>query len=206
MKISSSSLTPPFYKATIDFSAYSFPAIPPKGWSYYARIIPDPTGADCLVPYTCTSELGINDEIPIDDGHDLQSQAWTLSLLDARMGILSNAGNEAAIDAGAADLADWFKLTGFTGESGKFLHGTIKMDCDKEGITVRLMQEGQLAATGTSLYEASIGSGDDSATLTIPDGVIPSIPSVGTHYYIVVHNAGIPGWAPYGLTLNLSIS
>lgn len=203
MKLTSSSLTPPFYQASIELDTYNLPVIPPKGWTYYVRVTPDPTPADSLVPYTCQADFGSNTELPFNDGHDLQSEAWPLQMIDARLGMLSYFGETSDIDSGAPDLADWFRIDGLVGEAGKYLTGTIKLDCEKEDVTVRLMAEGQLAASGTALYEGTIETGNDNLTLTIPPGVLPSIPDAGTHYYIVVHNNGIPGWASYGLTLNL---
>ena len=100
-------------------------------------------------------------------------------------------------------MADWFMLN-YTGAAGKYLQGTIKLDCATEGVTVRLMAQGQLAASGTSLYETSIPSGQDNVTITIPASTLPSIPVTGTHYYIVVHNNLKKGFISYGLTMNLS--
>jgi hypothetical protein len=200
MELKSDNLTPPFYQASVDLAPYSLPAIPPKGWKYHVVISPDPTGADSLSPYVCFSELGINSG-DIDDGHDLQSESWDIGLTLARLGILNGMGDTTQIDTGLPDLADWFKLN-YAQAAGEFLSGTIKITCETKDLTVRLMPEGQLAGSGIALYQATISSGD-SATITIPDDTLPSIPATGSSYYIVVHNNGDPGWAAYALEVNL---
>jgi hypothetical protein len=201
MDLESSNITAPFYKASIELDQYNLPAIPPKGWTYYVVAGPDPLGGDSLSPYVCYSSMGINTEC-VDDGHDLQGEAWIVGLDEARLGLLCGLGEPAQIDVGLPDLADWFKLN-YVQSAGQFLEGEITLTCEKEGVTVRLMQEGEAAATGTALYEASITTGNDTATITIPPDTLPSIPSVGSKYYVVVHNNGDPGWASYAIQFDL---
>ncbi len=203
MVLSSNNLEPPFYMAMIELGTYNLPAIPPKGYRYHAHIEPDPTGGDSFNPYRALASLGINDDpLCIDDGHDLQSEAWVLEIPNARLGILCGTGDIEGIDIGLPDLADWFVLD-YTQVVGEYLQGDIILECEVEDVTVRLMPEGEPAGSGIGLYTASIPNGGDSVTISIPDGDIPSVPTLGSNYYIVVHNNGVGGWAPYALKVNL---
>jgi hypothetical protein len=204
MKIGADNLQPPFYSAVLELAEYNLPAIPPAGYRYNVLIEPDPTGADSLNPYRLLATLGINsDPLCPGDGHDSQAQAWPLEIPESRLGILCGFGSLLDIDNGIPDLCDWFVLD-YDQQAGEYLEGTITLECDIEGVTVRLMPENEPAGTGLSLYEASIPSGESSVDIDIPDDTIPSIPALGDDYYIAVHNNGVGGWAAYALIVNLT--
>jgi hypothetical protein len=202
MDLESDNVTAPFYTASIELDQYNLPSIPPKGWIYYVVVGPDPLGTDSFSPYVCFSSMGINTEC-VDDGHDLQSEAWLVGLDEARLGLICGLGEPEQIDAGLPDLADWFKLN-YVQSDTEFLEGTITLTCEREGVKLRLMSEGELAATGTALYEAAIETGNDTATIAVPADTLPSVPAVGTRYYVVVHDTG-DQLAPvsYGVRFNL---
>ncbi|MFH1676610.1 MAG: hypothetical protein ABIC40_06250 [bacterium] len=203
MVISSDNLTPPLNMALIDLGPYNLPAIPPKGYTYHVVLGPDPTGADSISQYNCIMSMGINSEFECaDDGHDFQNEAWDIPIQSARLGLLCGFGDAYGIDAGLPDLVDWFRLD-YNQDGMEFLSGTITLESETDGLTVRLMIDSQSAGTGTSFYTAVIPETEDSVTITIPDHELPSIPDFGSDYYIVVHNAGIGGKSSYALKVNL---
>ena len=203
MEIASSSLDPPHYLAMIELGEYNLPAIPPQGYTYHLAIEPDPTGADSITQYVCMASLGINSEPECpDDGHDVEAESWVLEIPNARLGLLCGFGTIEDVDFGLRDLCDWFQLS-YVQAVDEYLTGDITLECDVEDVTVRLMLQGQLAGTGIGLYSASIPSSGDSVTITIPPDTVPSIPALGDNYFIVVHNNGVGGWAPYALEVDL---
>jgi len=201
MNLQATNLNPPFYSAVIELAEWGLPAIPPNDYTYHIIVEPDPNGGDSLTPYTLTGLLGINEDwLCPDDGHDTQEEAWPVGLIDARLGLLCGFGDPEQIDIGIADLCDWYRLD-YEQQTGEFIYGSITLESATDGLTVRLMAEGELAGTGSAFYEGTTESG--SVKLTIPDGVLPSVPDTGINYYIAVHNNGIGGYASFALKIDL---
>jgi hypothetical protein len=204
MEIVSDNIDSP--QAIIELDRYNFPAIPPAGYTYHLVIGPDPSGGDSMSQYNASAFFGINSdpaECP-NDGHDLANEleSWPLGLENAQLGILCGWGTLDDVDLGLPDLADWFRLD-YPQMGGMYISGEIRLTSDQEGITVRLMPEDQLGGTGVGFYTEITPSGGGTATITIPPDTIPSIPSLGDYYYVVVHNNGIGGWTSFALEIDL---
>lgn len=208
MVLTSNSIDSPTGKAEIELSMFGLPSIPPNGYEYYVVVEPYPAGVDGMVPYSCYADLGIDSDpepwpCP-DDGHNDPFNSWDLTIPEGRFGLLCGFGSSCEdVDAGTPDTVDWFRLN-YNQAGGEYLNGSITLHCETEGVTVRLMPEDQLACSGDALAEGSIGIGETEVTLNIPVDTIPSIPAIGTNYYVVVHNNAVDEFSSYFLDVNLA--